>query len=86
MSPNTESESTLSGELQRSAVDVLDLSAKSASGVTVVAGSATWYSHSSIGLSIAVASFVITLILGWEKHKINKLITRELERKEAEDG
>lgn len=77
---NEESESNLSAELQQNAVDVLGLSVKGASGVTVVAGGATWYSPSTIGLVIAIGSFLVTMLLAWKKNKIYNLQLEELER------
>ncbi len=76
----------MSAEIQKGAVDVLGLTAKGTSGITVVAGGATWYDPSTIGLIIAIASFIITCFLGWEKHKLNKLQAKvsRLQREELE--
>ena len=74
----------MSAESASNAVDVLGLSVKGASGVTVGTGLTQFFNPSSIGLLISVISFIVMLVLAWEKHKINKLITKELERKEAQ--
>ena len=76
----------MSAESTSSAVDVLGLSVKGASGLTVGTGVTAWYSASTIGLFIAAGSFVVTLFLAWKKNKIYNLQMEELERHRRDDG
>mgnify|MGYP000512819243 CR=1 FL=1 len=75
----------MSAELSKNAVDVLDASVKGALGVTAGAGGTTYFNPSDIGLLITILSFVIFVLLSWEKHKINKLQINELTRKRRKE-
>ena len=76
----------MSAESTSSAVDVLGMSVKGASGLTVGAGVTTWFNPSTVGLFIAISSFIVTLILAWKKNKIYNLQMEELERHRCKDG
>lgn len=71
----------MSAELTKRVADVVEVSARGASGGTAAAGGVTLaVNPSTTGLAITVISFFIYVFLAWKKNKIYNLQEAELLR------
>lgn len=76
----------MSAELTKRVADVVEVSARGASGGAAAGGGITLVVNpSTIGLAITVASFAIYVFLAWKKNKIYNLQEAELLRNRADD-